>query len=88
MAGCNLHFTWKYKQFLGQLIGFLMKNGRQPKSRAKLAPEIDLPEACFALSRMAHHKLREQKYRAGSSTAQAGSVLTVFLFQYHENLTK
>lgn len=81
MAGCNLHFTWKYKQFLGQLIGFLMKNGRQPKSGAKLTPEIDLPEACFALSRTAYHKLCEQKYRAGSSIAQAGSILTIFLFK-------
>lgn len=35
MAGCNLWFTWKHQQFLGQLIGFVMKNGRQPKSEAK-----------------------------------------------------
>lgn len=35
MAGCNLYFTWKHQQFLGQLIGFVMKNGRQPKSGAK-----------------------------------------------------
>lgn len=75
-AGCNLYFTWKHKQFWGQLIGFVMKNGRQPRSRAKLGARNRSAERLVLHCPDWHIEDCEQKCWARCCSTHAELVLT------------